>query len=528
MFICETCNHEFSTKFNLTKHLNKTNKCKKEEFEFNKENGIYFCNKCDYKTNDKGHMRRHYNNTIPCDKPVEKLKTIYTCTCGFTNHTKSKLLKHLNRKNNQCNPDKIFTDENKETYITIEEFNKLCNDLKSQNDKNKEESKKHKCTTCGYETNDKSHYNRHIKNDKCKPPAKEGYKICSKCNEEKTLDNFNKDNSSASGIRSYCKQCQNNNCPHGVRKSECKKCKGSQICEHNKNKSRCKECKSLGTGGSQICEHNKRKSQCKLCNGTAFCEHGKQKHRCKECDGSSICEHGNDKYFCKQCKSLGIGGKGICEHDHVKHSCLQCPKTIIPSAICKGCGSTYLSKARINTNTILCKMCEESYGEKMERIEEVFAKLIIEEVGFEATTLDTTFVNGNKCKDLERRRPDMTYIIPNKVAVVIEIDEDSHFGYEPKCELSKISQQNSAIQRTENCENIQVYTIRVNPNNYDTDFEEESLKDRACMVGNKVKEILNFDHYDKNGFQKVLYYYYHSKSKVNIEECVKHFDIEIY
>jgi hypothetical protein len=39
-----------------------------------------------------------------------------------------------------------------------------------------------------------------------------------------------------------CKIIKNNKCEHGIRKSRCLDCGGSEMCEHNKRKSRCKDC----------------------------------------------------------------------------------------------------------------------------------------------------------------------------------------------------------------------------------------------------------------------------------------------
>ena len=49
-------------------------------------------------------------------------------------------------------------------------------------------------------------------------------------------------------------------CLHGVKRGQCKECKGSQICEHNKRRCKCKDC-----GGNSTCEHTTEKRNCKVC-----------------------------------------------------------------------------------------------------------------------------------------------------------------------------------------------------------------------------------------------------------------------
>ena len=61
------------------------------------------------------------------------------------------------------------------------------------------------------------------------------------------------------------------------------------------------------------------------------------------------------------------------------------------------------------------------------------------------------------------------------MAVVVEIDEHSHVDYDASCEVKKISEQNLQIQHLEGCENIPVFTIRVNPDAYDQ-------RRRSCVL----------------------------------------------
>ena len=56
------------------------------------------------------------------------------------------------------------------------------------------------------------------------------------------------------------KNRDNNKCEHGIQRSRCKECDGSEFCEHNRRRSRFKEC-----DGSEICDHNRRRESCKDC-----------------------------------------------------------------------------------------------------------------------------------------------------------------------------------------------------------------------------------------------------------------------
>jgi hypothetical protein len=336
--------------------------------------------------------------------------------------------------------------------------------------------------------------------------------------------------------KARCKTCGGKDvCTHGKDVYYCVSCKGKGICEHDKVKAHCRLCK-----GSAICEHDKRRSECVLCIGSSTCEHKKNKAFCVECRGSQICEHDKRRKDCKKCAALGIGGSQICSHNkrisecidcdgsqiciHKKYKsrCTECPiGELISKSICKICLSKRLSSKKRYALGI-CADCEPSAPE---RIEKIFGSMIIEHVGFEPNTMDQTLAVGENCKNLEKRRPDLVWLISNKVAVVVEIDENSHVEYETSCELSKISQQNEAIQRLHNCQNIPVYTIRVNPDTYDKG--NITLIKRAKTVSEKVKEILQDKSHEPNGYQKVYYYCYHSNSQYLIDAQKKYCDVEI-
>ena len=188
-----------------------------------------------------------------------------------------------------------------------------------------------------------------------------------------------------------------------------------------------------------------------------------------------MCLHGKRRQYCKTC-----GGSGICEHGRRKIQCTECPHVTIPKKICQFCGSRQLSYRRVKLG--ICAGCEPDVPE---RTEIVFGNMIIEAFGHEPYSKDKSMVTGAACNGIQRRRPNLVWINPGKVAVVVEIDEDSHNDSDTSCELRKISEQNEAIQRIEGCECTLVHTLRVNPDAYDGG--SVSMEDRA----EKVAEILS-------------------------------------
>ena len=281
-------------------------------------------------------------------------------------------------------------------------------------------------------------------------------------------------------------------CPHGKQKYQCRDCHGGAFCEHGKHKYSCKKC-----GGRIFCEHGKHRPTCKTCGGTAYCPHGKQRQVCNECKGKQLCCHGRQKQTCTECP---IKGK-------------------IPSLICKGCMSKMLSGKRIALG--LCATCEK---QRPERTEVTFGKMIIDEVGFEPNSKDKPIPFTNDCKGFDRRRPDLLWVVPGSVAVIVEIDEHSHKDYEPSCEVRKISEQNLLVQQLQGCENIPVFTIRVNPDTFDKKRIQKIT--RAKTVARKVKDLLDGT-YDRNGYAKVFFHCYHSKSQHLIDEHAKNWDCEV-
>tara|TARA_Y100000389_G_C17173230_1_gene370228 strand:- start:62 stop:586 length:525 start_codon:yes stop_codon:yes gene_type:complete len=169
-----------------------------------------------------------------------------------------------------------------------------------------------------------------------------------------------------------------------------------------------------------------------------------------------------------------------------------------------------------------CAKCDSAVPE---RTEKKFGNMIISNIDFEPTSVDETFANNKNCQGLSKRRPDISYIIPGRVSVVIEIDEDSHHDRIGSCEVAKLSEQNEAIRRIDNCNTIPCYTIRVNPDSYDRRIVK--LSERAKTVSQICQKLLNEDNHQSLR-EKVIFCFYHSKSEFLIEETRKYFEVEIY
>jgi len=86
------------------------------------------------------------------------------------------------------------------------------------------------------------------------------------------------------------------------------------------------------------------------------------------------------------------------------------------------------------------------------------------------------------------RLPDLLWVSQGKVAVVVEIDNDSNYGSDTSYEVQKIIEQNKTIRMIEGCENIVVNTIRINPDTYDGGHV--ATKDRVDKVVRWLRDIL--------------------------------------
>ena len=346
---------------------------------------------------------------------------------------------------------------------------------------------------CGYGTNRCREYNRHLNKKKDCTTLPDQNKaifkyICPKC-----------------GYGTNDKSHYNK---HLNRKKDC-----TPVPEGSKRCSKCNQVKNkmefhMGHADCKICFQISRK-----------CKHGRQRSTCKECGGSQICEHNRLRSQCKEC-----GGRSICKHNRQRSKCPDCQGPVISKLICKICIKTLLgSRNRIQLG--ICAKCDPEA--EIMRTEEIMREMIIELIKFEPSSIDSSII-GVSCQELEKRRPDFIYVLPN-VVIVIEIDEDSHVHYESSCEISKISQQNAAIQLCDGLESVDVITIRLNPDAYH--IGKVSRETRAKAVADRVNELIDEyqdKFYDRTGYQRVEYYYYHEKAQhhIDAQKCIS--DVKVF
>ena len=314
-------------------------------------------------------------------------------------------------------------------------------------------------------------------------------------------------------------KCVVEGCTNAARDRETKKCiaHGGGLrcvvegCTKVAQDSETKKCKAHGGGlrcDVEGCTNAARDNETKKC-----AAHGGG----LRCDVEGCTKSAQDSET-KKCVAHGGGRR--CEHGRLKDLCLECTRIIVPRTICSICREKILSGRRLTLGK--CAECESTTPE---RIEITFGNMIIEAFGYEPNARDKTMASGSACNGLQNRRPDLIWVYPGKVAVVVEIDEDSHSSRESSCELRKISEQNEAIQLLEGCECIPVYTIRVNPDAYDGG--NVIKKERAEKVAGLLGDILHGEHeYEQNGYMKVIFCYYHSKSRHHIDAHKAVFDCE--
>jgi len=175
----------------------------------------------------------------------------------------------------------------------------------------------------------------------------------------------------------------------------------------------------------------------------------------------------------------------------------------------------------------ICAKCDPEASEII-RTEEITREMIIEIIKFPPSLIDRSII-GKSCQGLKKRRPDFIYVLSN-AAIVIEIDEDSHVEYDSSCENTKISQQNEAIQLCDGMEMVDVITLRLNPDAYH--IGKVSREDRAKAVADRVHELIDEygekPAYERKGYQRVEYFFYHKKAQHHIDAQKKISDIKVF
>lgn len=318
-------------------------------------------------------------------------------------------------------------------------------------------------------------------------------------------------------IRSRCKMCKGGSiCEHNRIKYYCQDCKGNGICSHNRTRSKCKEC-----NGGSVCIHSNIRSQCKECNGGSFCEHNKIRSRCRECNGGSFCEHNKIRCICKICK-----GTSICSCGKVKHECwkhcicpcgtlnIDCPKKH-RNIFCTLCKINIISSPRRRIEDInkrVCCDCESRcYNDKLRRIElEYVYKL--KTWGYYPTEHDKT-IRDSLCRIItehnstiqNRKRVDLYFRTEDSFHydIILEIDENSHSGYDISCEFSRLEDlHDQVVSNTGKVRPLCV--IRFNPFSKQKDLDERLKKilKKAFDGGYSVDDARGFSVVELLGYSR--------------------------
>ncbi len=173
------------------------------------------------------------------------------------------------------------------------------------------------------------------------------------------------------------------------------------------------------------CQHGKSKYDCKEC-GRRYCEPGKGKRYCMERDGAGHCEHGKNKYECRE-----GGGRAFCEHEKYKYVCKDCDGR----RLCKTAHCTTIKNSKYKGHCSFCFV----HLYPTERV----ARNYKTKENHVTTFLKEKFPGATwKCdKRVEdgctRRRPDLLLDMGTHI-VIVEVDENSHDGYDPTCEEKRL------------------------------------------------------------------------------------------
>ena len=321
-------------------------------------------------------------------------------------------------------------------------------------------------------------------------------------------------------------------CPHGSRKSCCRKCKGSQICQHDRRRARCKECKGSGIcphdrvkerckeckgiqicfhgrrreyckdcKGAQICSHNRVKASCRVCKGSYFCTHNRVRTTCKECKGSQICQHDRLRQYCKECGGSGICSvsgnfKPICAHCNGKRVCQKCNFTAVDRTRkeCASCFPIPFRASRCKEVKLASKLSKWACQDKIPK--------------YTLWNKQNPLADPAQCG---KYRVDFTFEGPVKV-VLLECDEYQHSHYDKHCELVRQAQVSLGFG------GLPVHWIRYNPDTFKlNNFTRKTTDDEREHI--LLRQLqLAFDNTDPDCLITITYICYDKKSSTSIME----------
>jgi len=154
-----------------------------------------------------------------------------------------------------------------------------------------------------------------------------------------------------------------------------------------------------------------------------------------------------------------------------------------------------------------------------EKINDNFDDAIIKSFGHEPYTNNNIIANGIVSDCIQNHLPNLLWIIPGKVAVVVEIDEDSNYNRETSLEVQKIIHQNKAIRILKGCANTRVCTIRINPDAYDGgDITQKERVDNVVRLLNSILNGYEDEDKDDENNRNDIVTPYHSDNENDDEE----------
>ena len=231
-----------------------------------------------------------------------------------------------------------------------------------------------------------------------------------------------------------------------------------------------------------------------ITNPASFCEHGIRRSRCKPCGGSEICEHGIQRSTCKPC-----GGGAICEHGIIRSRCFQCSpesnyfciRRYPPSSFGSLSGTRCPQKKQRKYKNYCTRCYVELFpDDDLSKL----AHLASKELNckkFLDSRFPSLFVHNKrlilteKDKTAHDRRIDFQSSI-KKTVLGLEVDEHQHkWGYDPKDEEKRI------MQIYENADRNLVF-IRFNPDKYKEKgkWRRTPISKRYIALAKKIEEII--------------------------------------
>jgi hypothetical protein len=181
------------------------------------------------------------------------------------------------------------------------------------------------------------------------------------------------------------------------------------------------------------------------------------------------------------------------------------------STQCRSCGVTQVCRLRSTARggTGLCAQCDDvSRSSKTEQA--LLLQLLAEGIP-PPSAVDSVMVGGPSCS-VGRRRPDIAWVSQTHV-VNLELDEDSHAGRIPACEVSKAQETRFGAEHGTK----PLVLIRYNPDQYDGEGYQSTAARvkylakvvRFCLQQTDISELSNLQ-------PNVVFLFYHSRSNKHV------------